>query len=437
MSALGLAALVVLVLINAFFVAAEYSLVTIRRTRVSQLVAEGHPGANHLDDAVRRLDSYIAACQLGITMAGLGLGWLGEPALAGLLEPVFGRLGGPVLGSVMAFVLITVALIIAGELSPKGVALQYTERVALVVAAPLRLFRAIFRPAIWFLNEGGRVFLGLFGVHREVSEHAAQIDPDELRVLVRSSGEAGAIAEQQQYLLERVLRFGNLTVGAVMIPRTEVIAIASTANAGEARQIVAEHHFSRYPVYRKDLDDVLGILHARDLLEARGEVSVVSLLRPTFHVPTQASVNELLTVMRARRTHIAVAVDEYGGTDGIVTLEDVLEEIVGELQDEFERPERHPVRRPGGQVQLDGLDPVDTLTDTLGIELEPGPYNTVAGFVLHLAGDIPEAGATFESHGYRFRVVDMDHLRIATIEVTPIPDHGGDGGALPEHTATS
>ena len=438
MSALSLAALVVLVLINAFFVAAEYSLVTIRRTRVSQLVAEGRPGANHLDDAVRHLDSYIAACQLGITMAGLGLGWLGEPALAGLLEPVFGRVGGPVLGAVMAFVLITVTLIIVGELSPKGVALQYTERVALIVAAPLRLFRAIFRPVIWFLYEGGRVFLGLFGIHREVSEHAAQIDPDELRVLVRSSGEAGAIAEQQQYLLERVLRFGNLTVGAVMIPRTEVIAIPSSATAEEARRIVAEHHFSRYPVYRKDLDDVLGILHARDLLEAGDEVSVVSLLRPTFHVPTQASVNELLTVMRARRTHIAVAVDEYGGTDGIVTLENVLEEIVGELQDEFERPERHPVvRRPGGQVQLDGLDPVDTLTDTLGIELEPGPYNTVAGFVLHLAGDIPEVGATFESHGYRFRVVDMDHLRIATIEVTPILDTDADSGVLPEQAATS
>jgi len=420
MSFLGLVAVVVLVLVNGFFVAGEFALVAVRRSRVEQMVADGVPGARSVHDAVKHLDLSIAACQLGITMASLGLGWIGEPALAHLLEPVLGRVGGQVFGTIVAFVIITALLVVAGELMPKGIVLQNPERSSLLIAPPLRVFRMVFQPVIWLLNEGGWLAASIVGVQRQSSEHSAQIDPDELRVLVRSSGEAGAIAEQQQYLLERVLRFGNLTVGAVMIPRTEVVAIPATATIEEARRVVAEHHFSRYPIYRKDLDDVLGVLHARDLLEASDEPSVVPLLRPTFHVPTQVSVNELLTVMRARRAHFAIAVDEYGGTDGIVTLENVLEEIVGELQDEFERPERHPIRRPGGLMQFDGLDAVDTLTDTLGIAVEPGPYNTVAGFVLHLAGEIPSVGQTFESHGYRFRVAEMDNLRIASVEVTPV-----------------
>ena len=434
----GLLAVFLLIVINGFFVAAEFALVTVRRTRVEQLLAEGRPGARNLDDATGHLDSYIAAAQLGITLASLGLGFIGEPALAGLLEPVFGALGGHVVGVIAAFVVITVLLVVAGELAPKGIALQYGERSALIVAGPLRAFRALFRPVIWLLNEGGWAIASLVGVSRDIEGSGAPIGAEELRLVVRSSVETGAIAEDQQFLLERVLRFGSLTAEDAMVPRTEVIAIRARSTAAEARAIVREHHFSRYPVYDGDLDHVVGVVHARDLLSAGDEATIDALARQPFHVPAQTSVHDLLTQMRRRRTHFAIAVDEYGGTDGIVTLENVLEEIVGELQDEFEEPETAPERRPGGVIRIDGLESVDVLKDFLAIEVEPGPYNTVAGFVLDCFGHIPRIGEDVELAGHRFRVVEMDDLRIAAVEVAPVtpppsatvapPDAGQESG---------
>lgn len=415
----GLAAVVVLVLVNGFFVAAEFALVTVRRTRVEQLVAEHRPGAQSVSDAIHHLDSYIAASQLGITMASLGLGWIGEPALAGVLEPVLGRLGGHA-AAIVTFVIITALLVIAGELTPKAIALQYTERTALITAGPFRLFRWLLRPVIWLLNEGGWLASGAVGVRRGVEQRAASIGAEELRLVLRSSVEAGALEREQQYLLERVLRFGTLTVGAVMVPRTEVVSLPASTTLEQARAMIAEHHHSRYPVYRGDLDHVIGVLHARDLVLAHGQGTIEPYVRPTFHIPTQVSIDELLTMMRATRSHFAIAVDEFGGMDGIVTLENVLEEIVGEIQDEFEEPEPTPQQQPGGVTRIDGLDGVDVLRELLGFEPEPGPYNTVAGFVLERLGSMPRVGDTVEAAGYRFRVAEMDALRIAVIEATPL-----------------
>lgn len=423
----GLSAVVVLVLVNGFFVAAEFALVTVRRTRVEQLVAERRPGAQSVSDAIHHLDSYIAASQLGITMASLGLGWIGEPALADVLEPLLGRLGSHA-AAIVTFVIITALLVIAGELTPKAIALQYTERTALLTAGPFRLFRWLLRPVIWMLNEGGWLMAGAVGVRRDVEQHAVSIGAEELRLVLRSSVEAGALEIEQQYLLERVLRFGTLTVGAVMVPRTEVVSLSASTTLAQARAMIAEHHHSRYPVYRVDLDHVLGVLHARDLVLAEGDGTIEPYVRPTFHVPTQVSIDELLKMMRATRSHFAIAVDEFGGMDGIVTLENVLEEIVGEIQDEFEEPEQAPQHHPGGVTRIDGLDGVDVLRELLGIEPEPGPYNTVAGFVLERLGSIPRVGDTVDAQGYRFRVAEMDALRIAVIEATPLagapPDRG-------------
>ena len=419
----GLLAVLVLVLLNGFFVSAEFALVTVRRTRVQQMVAEGRPGAGNVDDGVRNLDSYIAACQLGITMGSLALGWVGEPALAGLLDPIFGAAGAHTLGVAVAFALITSLHVIAGELAPKGVALQYPEQVAIAVAGPLRLFRAVFRPAIWALNEAGWLAARPLRVNRDTPAHS-HFGADELRLVVQASGEAGALDEQQQFMLQRVIRFAGLSVESVMTPRPEVTAIAADATTAEAIAFAKLHRHSRYPVYLDDLDTVIGVLHARDLLFAGPDTPMRSLMRDPLAVPGQINVQELLRLMRLRRTQIAIVVDEYGGTDGIVTLENVLEEIVGEIQDEFEVPEEVAVRRPGGVVRIDAAESVDVLEELLGLAVEPGPYNTVAGLVLELLGEIPEVGAVVDMADHRFTVVEMDELRIAAVEVlrlTPSP----------------
>jgi putative hemolysin len=274
----GILAVFVLVLLNAFFVAAEFALVTIRRTRVEQLVAEGRIGARNVEDAITHLDSYIAACQLGITMASLALGWVGEPALAHLVEPLVGNLGGHAVAVSVSFAIITVLHVGAGELAPKGIALQYPETAAIVVSGPLRLFRAVFRPAIWVLNEGGWLLLRMVGVSRETASHS-HIGGEELRLVVQASGEAGAIEMGEQFLLERVLKFGDLTVASIMIPRTELVALPEATSTAEAMAAVAEHHYSRYPVYRKDMDDLIGVLHVRDLLGAPPAPTLAGLLR--------------------------------------------------------------------------------------------------------------------------------------------------------------
>lgn len=415
----GLVAVVVLVLLNAFFVAAEFALVTIRRTRVEQLVAEGRLGARNVEDAITHLDSYIAACQLGITMASLALGWVGEPALAHLVEPMVGSLGGHAVAVGISFALITVLHVGAGELAPKGIALQFPEASAIIVSGPLRLFRAAFRPAIWLLNEGGWLLLRLVGVSREAASHS-HIGGEELRLVVQASGQAGAIEMGEQFLLERVLKFSDLTVASIMIPRTELMALPEHTSTAEAMAAVAEHHYSRYPVYRKDMDDLIGVLHVRDLLGATPAPTLAGLLREPLVVPSQLSVQRLLTEMRARRNHFAVAVDEFGGTDGIVTLEDVLEAIVGEMADEFEQePAPQPARPPGGRIRIDGMESVDSLPELLGVAAESGQYHTVAGYVLDRIGRIPEVGESVEVGDYRLTVLEMDGLRIAAVEAVP------------------
>ena len=316
---------------------------------------------------------------------------------------------------IVAFVVITTLHVVAGELAPKGVALQYPDRVALVVVGPLRLFRALFRPAIWLLNESGWAVVAPFGVSRSVGAQT-HFGADELRLVVQASHEAGALNEQQEFMLQRVIRFADLTVESVMTPRPDVTAIPVETSTGEAIAFAKAGRHSRYPVFRDDLDHVIGVLHARDLLLAEDDTPLEALLREPLVVPAQMSVQELLRQMRVRRTQFAIAVDEYGGTDGIVTLENVLEEIVGELQDEFEVPEEVAVRRPGGVVRIDAAESVDTLEELLGVEVEPGPYKTVAGFMLERLRSIPQVGDAVEVDGYRFTVAEMDELRIAAVE---------------------
>ena len=415
----GLFAVLALVFANGFFVAAEFALVRVRRARVDQLVEERRAGAGSVFDAVTHLDSYIAACQLGITVASLALGWIGERALAGLLDPLIGGLGAHTASVILVFVIITALHVVAGELAPKGIALQHPERVALAIAGPLRVFRALFRPAIWLLNESGWLVARLVGVSADVGEEE-HLGARELLRAVEASTEAGELEERTGFLMARVLRFRDLTAERVMVPRTEVLALPVRTSRAEALQFVAQSHHSRYPVYRDSIDDVVGVLHVRDLVLAEGDAPIEPLLRQPLILPAQASVSDLLTEMRERRTHFAIAVDEYGGTDGIITLEDVLEAIVGELHDEFEPGLPVVLRRPGGRLRIRGLDGVEVLVDLLHVEVAAGPYKTVAGYVVEQLGRIPKVGDSVEVDGHRLTVIEMDGLRVATVEATPV-----------------
>lgn len=416
---IGLLAVLALVFVNGFFVAAEFALVQVRRARIDQLVEERRAGAGSVLDAVIHLDSYIAACQLGITVASLALGWIGERALAGLLDPLLGGLGAHSASVAVVFVIITALHVIGGELAPKGIALQYPERVALAIAGPLRLFRALFRPVIWLLNESSWLVARAVGVSADVGEKR-HFGAAELLLAIEASTEAGELTEEDRFLMTRVFRFRDLTAEQVMVPRTELIALPVETSPTEALRFVSESHHSRYPVYRDSIDDVVGVLHVRDLVLAERHATIEPLLRQPLIVPTQARVHQLLSEMRERKTHFAIAVDEFGGTDGIITLEDLLEEIVGELQDEFEQEPPAVQRRPGGRVRFSGLDSVDVLDEQLGIKVEAGPYKTVAGYVVEQVGRIPKVDDSIEIDGHRLTVIEMDGLRVAIVEATPV-----------------
>jgi len=420
----GLLAVLVLVFVNACFVAAEYSLVTVRKTRVDQMVAERRPGARIVAEARERLDSYIAACQLGITMASLALGWVGEPALAAIIEPITGWIGSHVVSVIISFAVITALEVTAGELAPKSAALQHPERTALLLTPALRLFLVVFRPVIMLLNAGGQLVARMIGAGGLVTE-SSHVSAEELRLVVQASAEAGAIDSGEQILLDRVLRFGDLNVANIMVPRTEVVAFSMDMTPGEVREIVRQHNYSRYPVYRKDIDDLIGVLHVRDLMLDDHAPTIASLLHEPLVVPSHIELDRLVTAMRQRRDHFAIAVDEFGGTDGIVTLENVLEAILGDVSDD-DAPDQQAQRGPDGRIRIDGLDSVDVLDELLGTPADEGPYNTVGGYVMEQVGRIPEVGDSVEIGGYRLVVTEMDEMRIAFVEAQPLPKHVSD-----------
>ncbi|MPZ24473.1 MAG: DUF21 domain-containing protein, partial [Dehalococcoidia bacterium] len=321
-----LLAVLLLVAANGFFVAAEFGLVTVRRTRVHQLAAEGQPTARLLRDAVNHVDTYIAACQLGITMASLALGWIGEPALAVLLEPAttslpgwLGPLASHGAAVALSFAIITALHVVIGELSPKGVALQFSERTAFWVIWPLHTFLMIFRPLIWLFNQAGWLVLKPFGI-TPGGEHVIH-SAEELKLLVQESGEAGLFLAGEEEIIGRVLEFSQLAAHQVMIPRTELVALPLTATLDEVMQEISHKGHSRYPVYDQSLDNVIGVVHAKDVILALHSnggqpFTMKRIMREPVIVPETLKLADVLRQMKARGTQMAVAIDEFGGTAG-------------------------------------------------------------------------------------------------------------------------
>ncbi|MBM3888776.1 MAG: HlyC/CorC family transporter [Verrucomicrobia bacterium] len=428
---LRLTALAAFVLANAFFVAAEFALVSVRRSRVEELVAAGHARARVVQGAMRDLDRYIAGTQIGITMASLALGWIGEPALAHLIEPMLGWM--PASAAVVtshgiavgvAFVLITFLHVVFGELVPKSVALQRTEPTALWVAEPMKFFVGLFQPLIWALNGLGNLVLRLIGLEPAGELHFVH-SADELRILVRQSRKAGVLDELGSRLAERAFRFPDLTARDVMVPRPDMIALNAALPAETLLDIVTRSDRSRLPVYDGRLDNIIGTLHQKDVLrhlrQSKEPFDVRKLVRAPVFVPETIRLDDLFRNFQRNRTEIAIVTDEHGGVAGLATLRDVVKEVFGEMTATQQRPLPAILPQPDGRVLARGDVRLRELNEWLGWRLEDEQADTIAGYVMKHLGRVAQVGDTIDtSHGV-IRVESVSRLRIVQVVITPKP----------------
>jgi putative hemolysin len=415
---LELVAVGVLILLNAFFVAAEYGLVTARRTRIVELQHQGNRRARDVLRITSDPPHFIAAMQLGVTLTSLAIGAVGEQALSNLFDDVLST----VLAAVFAYLVLTYLHVVIGELVPKGIALGHSEGTALFVAAPVRLFFTIMRPLIWILQRSTEVVLKWLGLRPPGADDEVYSEA-ELRLIVSQSTAGGEIEQQEQEMLYKVFDFADKEAKDVMVPRPEVVALSIDLPPEQCLEAVMDSPFTRYPVYRESLDNVVGILHVRDLFRAlrdRGmhEVTVEEIIRPAHIVPETKDLAALLAEFRRTNQHMAIVVDEYGDMEGIVTLEDLLEEIVGDIEDEFDLPDESVEQVDEDTVIIDGTFPIDDFNERFHAGLPDEDYHTMAGFVFGLLGRQPEPGDTIAHDGMRFDVLEIEGSRILKLAVT-------------------
>ncbi len=433
----GILSVIVLVLANGFFVASEFSLVAMRRSRVAQLVRAGRMNARALQRAVGQLDYNLAACQLGITISSLALGWIGEPALAHLVEPLLtGVLGsGALIGAhaialSTAFVIITVLHIVLGELAPKSLALQRTETTALVIVRPLALFGFLFKPAVVSLNGLGNGVLRLAGLP-PASEKETIHSPDEIRLLVAETEQAGLLVRAQREVVERVISLASRDVGDIMTPRTEVAWADADDSRDRMMRAIRECRHEHLVVSRGGLDEIIGVLRKQDLFDQAFDGKAfdpLALLQPPLVFPESTPVLQAIERFKAQPVRVGIVVDEYGALQGIVTRTDLLESVAGDLPDVGEEPEIRA--RKDGTFLIDGKMAADEAFIRLDIGRRPeGDFHTVAGFAIAVLGEIPAAGDDFSWEGWRFQIVDMTGPRVKKVLATRKPEGGAAGPA--------
>ena len=426
---LRLFAVVILVLANGFFVAAEFALVSVRNTRVAELIKRGNRSARWVKRAIDDPDRFIAATQLGITLASLGLGWIGEPALGRLLHPLINLFPGEIetevshsLSAGFAFAIITFLHVVVGELAPKSIALQNPERTSLLVARPTVWTEWIFKPFIWALNGTGNALLRLVGIQPAAS-HELVHSVEELKMLVEASAQSGVVQDDEQEMLRAVFDFGETLVRQVMIPRTEVIAAPLDMELEQLMELAVQSAHSKIPIYDVDIDHVVGMVHLKDLViqskeEPENTKTVSEIMRETIFIPEVARISTLLQLFRARKRHLAIVLDEYGGTAGVITLEDLLEEIFGEVSDPFD-PGPEIQQLPDGSCLVDGLITIQEINERFELTLEDPYYDTLAGYMLGRLGRLAKVGDTVVVDGVRLRVEAMDGRRIARVWLYP------------------
>jgi CBS domain containing-hemolysin-like protein len=417
-TALQLVAVVVLVLGTAFFVAVEFALVAVDRPRIERQAEEGDRRAQIVGELLSRLSFHLSGAQLGITVTSLVLGFLAEPTVAELLDPAIGR--GPSI--VTALVLATVFQMVVGELVPKALAIARPDRAARLLARPAYVYGRLFGPLIRLLNDAANGAVRRMGI--EPAEELTSVRSlEELEFLIRSSGEEGTLAPEAYSLVRRALRFEDKTAADALVPRVDVVWVSADASLSDLVALAVDSGRSRFPVCGIDLDDIRGVVHVKDVYRVpfaeRPSTPVSAIAVEPWVVPEVAELAELLDGFRRLGTHLAVVVDEYGGTAGVLTLEDVLEELVGEIDDEHDAPPpRLSAVLPTGTHELPGTLHPDEVADACGFEIPEGPYETLAGFVVDRLGCIPDPGARVEHDGWDLEVVEMDRLRVATVRLT-------------------
>ncbi|MBO1579905.1 hemolysin family protein [Bacillus bingmayongensis] len=416
-----------LIALTGFFVAVEFAIIKVRSSRIDQLVGEGKREALAARKVISNLDEYLSACQLGITITALGLGWLGEPTIKHVLEPLFLRLAlSPAVAStvsfIIAFAVITFLHVVIGELAPKTLAIQKAEQVSLLLSRPLIYFYRIMYPFIWALNGSARLVTGIFGLH-PASEHEVAHSEEELRLILSESYESGEINQAEFKYVNNIFEFDNRLAKEIMVPRTEIVGLYEDEPFETHIKVIGQEKYTRYPVFGEDKDEIIGMVNVKDLFirymdgGRNEECSIKPYTRPVIEVLENIPIHDLLLQMQKRRIPLAVLYDEYGGTAGIVTLEDILEEIVGEIRDEYDEDEHPPIEHVSETYKIvDGKVLISEVNDLLGVHLFADDVDTIGGWIMMQKQTITE-GDVIETNGWIFKVLEKDMHQIKRVEI--------------------
>jgi CBS domain containing-hemolysin-like protein len=418
----------ILIALTAFFVATEFAMVKVRGSRINQLIEENKPGATAAKQVITHLDDYLSACQLGITITALALGWLGEPTIEKILHPLFVQLEineslSHILSFIIAFSFITFIHVVVGELAPKTVAIQKAEMITLTFAKPIIWFYRIMFPIIWVLNGSARLLTGLFGL-KPISENELAHTEEELRIILSESYKSGEINKSELTYVNNIFEFDNRIAKEIMVPRTEIVSISLDSSMEDVLAIIKEEKYTRYPVINGDKDNIEGVVNIKEILTVsianpsiNRKNDLLSFIKPVIRVIETIPIHDLLLKMQKERSHIAILHDEYGGTAGLVTVEDIIEEIVGEIRDEFDTDEVADIRKlDQDHYILSGKVLMEDVNDLLGTTLSEEDIDTFAGWFLSQQFDV-QLGDSITKEGYTFTVKEIEGHHILYIEV--------------------
>ena len=422
-SLLSLGAALVLVALNGFFVAAEFALVRVRDSRLVQLEQEGSTRAARARAALQDLDAYLSVCQVGITVASLALGWVGEPAVSALISPLLHGIGieneriVEVIAVVLGFSVITYAHLVFGEQAPKYFSIQRAEGTSMWISGPLRFFMILFRPLVWLVNTSTNFILRPWGIR--LGEEMEAHSEEELRIMISSSVASGELDPQEHDYLNNVFDFGDTVAREVMVPRPDIEALPTSASLEELVERAAFGRYTRYPVYEGDLDHVLGAVHVKDLFRAAKEdghgFDIRPLIRDCLVVPETKRIEQILREFQSRKLQMAIVIDEWGSVEGLITIEDVVEELVGEIQDEFDEDEAAIEPLGENTYAVDGRIPITDVNEYFDLDLPHEDFDTIGGFVLGSLGRPPEPGDVVPADGVTLRVKAVDGPRVSML----------------------
>lgn len=423
---------ILLVILNGFFVAAEFSIVKVRYSQIQLKAAEGSKAAKQAEHIIKNLDAYLSATQLGITLASLALGWVGESALEHVFRAMFDYFDMQIspatlttISVVCSFLIITMMHIIFGELVPKSIAIRKSEPTTLFIAYPLRIFANIFKPFIWLMNAISNGFLRLIGIHpaSEQDIHSTE----ELQLLVKQSADGGEIEEENYEIIKNAFDFTDHSAKQIMIPRQNILSIDIEDPVDEIIKTIMESGYSRIPVFEDSIDNVIGIFYTKEIIRhyvktngAMTHDDLKELMREAFFVVGSKKISDLLKIFQQKKQHIAIVIDEFGGTEGIITMEDILEELVGEIQDEEDDEDKIVDKVDENTYWVQATQPLEEINENLPQELplsEDSEYNTLAGFILHALEDIPEENQEFNLNNYHFKILKMQNKSVELVEL--------------------